>query len=290
MLRHWLPVALLRALVRTARILPYRARIGFLARLIAGVVHLAPSARQRIGDNLARTGFDPAPLDPRQFKKAVIRNFAQNLAELFNLEDFGARQGRFHPQGQGLELLQARLSQGQAAIIISGHLGQWEAIRAWSAAQSRPLGVIYEENSNPYYEALMAEIYAYHGPAFKTGVRGMAGFVRMLRAGQMIALLHDQRIYDADEFSFLGVAARTSTATASMALKYQVPIIPVYAIRRDNRYDYDIIVEQPIAADTPARMTQAMNDNLEKFLRRYPTQWYWFHQRWKKRERPRKRG
>ena len=66
-----------------------------------------------------------------------------------------------------------------------------------------------------------------------------------------------------------------------MALKYDAELIPTYAIRQSDGLGFRIIVDAPIARDTPEAMTQALNNNLEALIRRYPDQWFWIHRRWK---------
>ena len=39
--------------------------------------------------------------------------------------------------------------------------------------------------------------------------------------------------------------------------------------------------EAPIPPGDPVEMTQAINDNLEGWVRRHMDQWFWIHRRWK---------
>jgi KDO2-lipid IV(A) lauroyltransferase len=66
-----------------------------------------------------------------------------------------------------------------------------------------------------------------------------------------------------------------------MALKYDALLIPTYAIRQPDGLTFQIVVDAPILKETPEAMTQALNDNLEALIRRYPEQWFWIHRRWK---------
>ena len=120
----------------------------------------------------------------------------------------------------------------------------------------------------------------FSGPMFHTGVRGMAGLVRILKSGRFISLLHDQKVEGAPLLDFLGKPAHTSTAAAELALKYDVPLIPIYGIRRENGYDYDIIVEAPVTQSDPETMAKNMNQSLAEMIVRHPEQWLWIYDRW----------
>lgn len=78
----------------------------------------------------------------------------------------------------------------------------------------------------------------------------------------------------------MGLPAMTSTAVASIALKYDIPMVPVYGTRREGTLDVDIVFESPIPHTDAITMTQAANDSLTEQVRRNPDQWYWLHNRW----------
>ena len=56
--------------------------------------------------------------------------------------------------GEGFETLKEAKSNGQGAIIVSAHFGQWEAIRHHLAENNMETGAVYRKNNNPLYERL----------------------------------------------------------------------------------------------------------------------------------------
>ena len=96
----------------------------------------------------------------------------------------------------------------------------------------------------------------------------------------MISLLHDQRFSGAPLLNFMGHPAHTSLGTAEIALKYNIPIIPIYVTRIDEKSQFTLQIDAPISLASPKEMSQEMNDNLGQKIRVSPEQWYWFHKRW----------
>jgi KDO2-lipid IV(A) lauroyltransferase len=80
---------------------------------------------------------------------------------------------------------------------------------------------------------------------------------------------------------FLGKPARTALSAADLALRYDAPMIPIYATRRSNGLDFDVVVEAPISRGTPLEMTEAVTRSLEARILATPGQWFWIHRRWK---------
>lgn len=111
--------------------------------------------------------------------------------------------------------------------------------------------------------------------------QGMMQIIKHLRAGGVLGILTDLHFGAGEELMFFGKPAFTSVITAELALKYDGALIPVYAVRKPNGLDFEIIAQNPIPPSTPVQMTQAVNDGLEKLVRLHPEQWFWIHRRWK---------
>ena len=105
--------------------------------------------------------------------------------------------------------------------------------------------------------------------------------VRHVKSGGVLGILTDLHAPGQPKLSFFGQPARTSTITAELALKYDAALIPVYARRKENGLDFEIIVQDPIPHTDPATMAQAVNDGLETLVRDHMDQWFWIHRRWK---------
>jgi len=90
---------------------------------------------------------------------------------------------------------------------------------------------------------------------------------------------------------FFGRPAFTPRGPVSIALKTGCDIIPTFMIRqKDNRHR--MIVEKPIdlkiTGDTEKDIrynTETFTKIIESYIRKYPDQWIWVHNRWKTQEK-----
>ena len=89
-------------------------------------------------------------------------------------------------------------------------------------------------------------------------------------------------------FDFLGRAATTTPIPAILAIANDRPIVVVACCRRQD-HSFEGFVGDPLwpaaGQSEPAeirRLTQAMNRNMETIIRRYPEQYFWMHDRWKR--------
>jgi KDO2-lipid IV(A) lauroyltransferase len=88
---------------------------------------------------------------------------------------------------------------------------------------------------------------------------------------------------------FLGRWACTNKGLALLALKTGAPVIPLFSIRQ-NDGRYCIIFEDEVKPIHTGDKTKDIEENtalytriIERYVQKYPDQWFWFHRRWKTR-------
>jgi KDO2-lipid IV(A) lauroyltransferase len=201
---------------------------------------------------------------------------------MYSGRQFIARAAKYPPRGDGLAALEQARASGRPVVIVTGHFGNYLAARANLIARGYRIGGLYRPMDNAYfnhhYVAAMEEI---GKPMFPRGTKGLGQMIRFLKEGGMLGLLLDQRMVQGARLSFFGHEALTALSAAELALKYDALLIPVYAIRKENGLDFDILVEAPIPQASAEAMTQALNDSLEALVRQHMDQWFWIHRRWK---------
>jgi KDO2-lipid IV(A) lauroyltransferase len=112
-----------------------------------------------------------------------------------------------------------------------------------------------------------------------------------------VAIVIDQNVRGEDGIfvDFFGTSASTTPALATLAIKTEAPIVPVFGIPLpDGRYRIRYLpeVEYRRTGDTKRdiqELTQICTRIIEEQVRREPEFWVWMHRRWRTRppeERP----
>jgi KDO2-lipid IV(A) lauroyltransferase len=279
---YWLQNLAVRGLFGVLLSLPYRWRIP-----VAGwcVTHLlAPIAgyRRRVRDNLKRVLPDLPISQRKRLEIDVPNNAGRTLIEVYSGAEFANWVKDSPVVGAGLQAILDARERGQGVIIVAGHFGNYDVIRAVLTARGYPVGALYKIMRNPYfdkhYRRTIGEI---SQPIFTSDRRGLAEMVKFLRSGGMIGMLVDQHKSNGANLTFYGHIARTALSAAEMSLKYNLLLVPANAIRQPDGLSFQIEVDPPIPTSDPATMTQALNDSLEHLVRQYPEQWFWIHRRWR---------
>ena len=116
----------------------------------------------------------------------------------------------------------------------------------------------------------------------------------MLGEGYIVSLLMDQNAGKNGVLTdFLGHEASTFVGAAKIAIKNGCPIVPAYAIRKDDG-SHLFICEEIISANgfennlkDITQFTEVISKRIEKYIFQYPHLWFWVHKRWKGRKKAR---
>jgi Kdo2-lipid IVA lauroyltransferase/acyltransferase len=254
-----------------------------LGTTVGAVMRHFPPARLRCDREIRRVWPDMAYGARMELIRDIGRNMGRTLFEIYHAAEFQQRPDRFTISGDGLAALEDARASGRGAIIVSGHFGQWDAVRAVLKARGMETGAVYRPQKNRHYQRrLLAGIKAGGEPIIPTGRQGTGQLVRHLQAGGFVAILLDEKYADGELLPFMGLPACTSLAAARLALKYNVPMVPAYGTRTGDGTTFDVEFEAPIPRGDPVAMTQAANDSLTARVRAHPAQWYWMLRRWDK--------
>ena len=281
MLRQLLEIIPFYFLITALKILPFEKRVYWGGQLCELILPRVRKFYKRVDSNLRLVYPNMSDHDRKEFIKENSKMIGKSFIELMFNRDFHRRSNRIkYKKDQLVPLLEAK-NTGRPIIVISGHIGSWEAVRAILSRHGLTSGAIYQRNRNIFYEQLHLRAIKEGGePIVEVGTSGTRKMISLIRSGGIMALMIDQAVREGEYFQFMGRPAKTSTSIAEIALKYQALLIPAYGIRRnDDRIE--VSFEKPLELKTPLYVTKKMNISLEKRVKANPTQWYWPHRRWK---------
>jgi len=282
----WLTDRAIRALLAVMRALPFGARRELGAFAVARIMSPIVGHRQRIRENLAHVLPDLPKAEVERLLREVPANVGRTVAELYSPEDIRERVKDEPLQGPGIAALIKARDARRGAVIVTGHIGNYDALRAALIARGFPIGGLYKPMRNPFfndhYVGTMSKVGT---PLFARDRRGMAEMVRFLRQGGMVGMVIDQHTSLGEPLSFMGRTAMTGLSAADMALRYDALLITGYAIRRPDG-GFTLWIGDAIPHTDNVTMTQALNDDLEGLVRQHMDQWLWTHRRWKGAGRP----
>ena len=111
------------------------------------------------------------------------------------------------------------------------------------------------------------------------------GIVRSIKKGENVMILVDQRDdMNGIESKFFGVKTHTNKSVYTFINRFKIPLYSLRIIRKGalTKFKLEVNEEKDIAnIEDENEFIQAINNKLELWIREYPDQWFWVHDRWK---------
>ena len=189
---------------------------------------------------------------------------------------------------EGMERLHALAAAGTPAILVSGHLSNWEPMMATIVASGLPCRVSYRPANNPDMDRRIIESRARYGVQLfaARGGDGTRGLLAALNQGQAVAMLNDQRDSSGAPGPFFGRTVWTAAGPARLALRYGGRLIPM-SVRRTRGARFVVTIHEPIVLERTgdkagdlALAVARINAFIEARIRERPAEWFWAHRRW----------
>lgn len=193
---------------------------------------------------------------------------------------------------QGREHLEAARDSKNGVVMITGHLGSWELLPVALALYGFQINILVRRLDNLKVEKFADEVRTLHGNRTLDKRSAARDMIRLLHEGKTLGVLIDVNsdLREGAFVDFFGVPASTAVGLASVALRTNSPVIPVFAVWDKARGKYLLKVEPPIdfaptgdKEKDRVELTVLMTKAIEKQVRQYPEQWLWIHKRWKTR-------
>jgi len=220
----------------------------------------------------------------------VYRALAKGIVELFAVALARTPRVEVHVDAAAERAIDAALARGPV-VVLASHTGNWELAAAGAAKlfarRGRGFWVVAKRQSVRTVDRFV------RGLRRKLGIglidpAGALGTARAaLARGDVVALPIDQvpeRAAHAVTVPFLGAPALVDRAPATLAFRARATLL-VFAAERDakGRHRVHLLGEH---RPGPTRSwiveaTFAVTAQLEAFVRAHPTQWLWFHRRWR---------
>lgn len=292
--RHRLEYAGFRVAAAVAQRLPEPLALGFGALLGEVAYRLVRIRRGDVDRHLALVFADR----PQAWRRRIARNCYRHLGRegvaVLRLTRRGLPDTVARAPIAGFDGLVRALAAGRGALVVTGHLGNWEVGAAALAARGIPLDVVARTQANPLFDRALRQARERLGTRVIAQGDASRAVLRSLRAGRAVALVGDQDARRAGIFvDFCGVPASTARGPALFALRTGAPIFLGIVLRVPGAgmcYDLRLVeIEAPptgVLEEDVRRITQAQARALEQFVRQAPEQYFWHHRRWKTRPAP----
>ena len=283
---------LIRTLIACTRVLPRRAGLSLFSFLGAVAFRAYRRDRERAIRNLGLAFPESDPMILAALARGSFMALARNAYEALRLTYLPKERILGLCSVEGEEHLWEACHSGRGVIALTGHIGCWELLAVYFASKGYKVNVVYRDQRDKRLDEMIVGMRRRHGIAsIPRGTSAVSAF-RVLKRGEILAMLIDQNI-DVDGVSvpFFGVPAHTPRGAAAFALRSGAPIVPLAIhLQPDGCHHITVLPalepppEELSEGERIDEYTQRCSLAVESLIRMYPQQWVWFHDRWRRKE------
>jgi Kdo2-lipid IVA lauroyltransferase/acyltransferase len=255
---------------------------GALGRLIGPFLGISKRARR----NLQRALPELSSRDIDRIVAAMWDNLGRVAAEYPHLREIRVFEPGGRVETHGFEHMDRAVANGRRMIIFSGHIANWEIGMLAAVQYGIRVAQIYRAANNPLVDRMITRFRGDAGELIPKGAVAARRAVATLRSGAHLTMLADQKLNDGIPVPFFGRPAMTTSALASLALRFDCDVLPARVERlKGAHFRLTVFPALPLPrtgnprADVAALMAQ-VNAILESWIRERPEEWFWVHRRW----------
>ena len=221
--------------------------------------------------------------------RRIYRNQAVNLLEVLRLPLIKGREDADELIDLYLDDFLAKTrNEGKGGILVSGHFGNWELAGVCIGLLVTPIAVVAKKLRNRLVNSEIERLRCLYGNSVIYKKQALRDGLKLLREGGVLTVLGDQSDPKGGFFmDFLERETSVYLGPAFLALRANVPMFALMCRRQENG-KYVLEAEEidtsdlSFSRDGIEELTRRYTRALEKYIYRYPEEWFWVHNRWKR--------
>lgn len=282
--------------LKLAELLPLEY-FNHCASVVGRISYLLGGRYRRIVDNNLRMafGFSKTEKEYSDIAKIVYQNMLLNAFEVAKLFHAAPSLIKELVTVHGLEHLDAALSKGNGVVAVSAHMGNFSLIGPRLIMENYPFSLVLRDPRDEILAKLLRNLRS------NVGIESIPVHPRRACIAQSLACLKrngilflqiDQNASSQDLWvDFFGWQVPTFKGPVVFSMRTGAPLIPMFIVR-DSSGQHQLTISPPFTLkrtgnqeDDILHNTSSLTKLIEGYIEKYPTQWWWFHRRWKKARR-----
>jgi KDO2-lipid IV(A) lauroyltransferase len=220
--------------------------------------------------------------------RRCFRHFALYIAEMLHVQGWDTRTVRERLEIEGEEHFEQAEAQGKGIIFVSAHMGSAEIAASVAVLRGYRITAVTERLHPPFVMDWAVACRAAMGIRLLPVERAGISLLRALRRKEIVAFVVDAGVERRGgvPVKFVGRETMFPDGPARLARLSGAPIVLAVAARLPGGR-FRAHIEPPLLADRSLSreedaqcLTQRLASAFERYVRRYPGQWYAFREMW----------
>ena len=214
-------------------------------------------------------------------------NLGQSLIDKVAIMSGAGKDFTFEFEGE--EHLRQMIGSGKGGLLLSGHLGNWEAAGHLLQRLNTTIHIVMYEGEDAQIKKYMDSVTGrktFNIIAVKNDLSHIYKITEALGRNEVVCM-HADRFLPGNktiETTFFGKPARFPEGPFLLALKLKAPVAIVYAFKEGSRHYH--LYSSPVkyydshSGDTMRDIVAEYAKSMESMTRKYPEQWFNYYNFW----------
>jgi len=183
------------------------------------------------------------------------------------------------------EFLLNALNSNKPIILLTAHFGNWEiSPKVIYKKYKKPMAAVMREFENPKINAFFKKIRSNEDIKLINKKSSSREIIKaLIKEKRILGILIDQKTHNpqAPIINFF-IPTKFNPAVSKLAKSTKAIVIPGFSYKQEDSYILEF--KEPRAfkdGDTIEEFTSWQAKIIEEMIKLYPSQYYWFHDRWK---------
>jgi len=259
-----------------------------VGKIVGGLIAILSREGRKRAINNIECSLQVDRCEAQKIAKRCYQNVGKNLVEFLQFSGRLEKWVQNDISIEGKVHIDCALREGKGVIGVSGHLGNWELLPVSLATNGYEGRAITRELRSKWLNQFVHQHRKKAGYISLNRDRSIREALSCLNRNELLGILADIDTKTKGVFvQFFNLSAYTPYGPVAIALKTGSPILPMFIIRQTND-KHRLVVEPPLnlqqTGDYQSDLvvnTQHFTKIIESYIRRYPEQWIWMHDRWK---------
>ena len=223
------------------------------------------------------------PNKSKEWRENTLRSCYQFFVYNFiQFMSFPIESNSINIEVAGKQFLENAMQKKKGVILISAHFGAWEILGYWFGVNNYPLNGVAQKQKNKGANKFFEITRQLSGVKQIYRKTSMDSFYDVLKNEKILGLVSDQDAKNKGVFvDFFDYPASTHKGASLFHLNTNAPMIFGICVQKgfvDYRVEF-----MPVQSDKKSieSITQLYTSIIEKTVKKYPEQYFWFHKRWK---------
>ncbi len=258
------------------------------SRLLSGCLyHIVGYRRDVVVQNISRSFPYLRYSEVKDISRAFYNNLSDNFVEIF--KSISAPSGWWQQKVifKDFDIITRHIDEGKTVLAGLGHMTNWEILNILPTVTHIPVTAVYQTQSSPVIDRLMATIRSRFGMRLVTSKDIARHLMSSNARNGLYLFIADQcPVYSREEekIEFLHQSTQVFNGLEKIAQKVKAEVVYL-KMTRLKRGVYEVEC-QPLNAPEDntgkGQLTTAYARHLEQNIMEQPEGWLWTHKRWKR--------